>query len=142
MDAPLLLKIFTGPIYLLLFPIPFWSGLNGQYYSYFVFMSFNSLFSIFMLPYLLCGIIQIFRNKIVDLYFSLFIFSCYLISIYIIVFTTLQNRHLLAFIPFQIIIISMVDFTFLKKYLQKTKIYLLSFFILLQLSWVLIKFLN
>jgi hypothetical protein len=138
MGAPFVFKIFSGPFYLLFFPIPFWIGfIKG--YSYDFFMSINAIYSLYILPFILISFYAFIRGKTVDFFFSFFIFSSYLISIYIIVFTTLQNRHLLAFIPLQLIIVNLINDSVLKNVEFSFKFNTYLFFLIIQTVWLILK---
>lgn len=89
-------RLLAGSIYLYLFPIPMWSGLQLES-SYHLFKSFNVLFMYFLIPLMLLAVRDLFKNKLMrspPLIFMAFLILGFSLAI---AGTSLENRHLGVF---------------------------------------------
>lgn len=96
-NQPMPIRLTLGSIYLFVFPIPFWSGFQLES-VYHLFKSFNVLFFYFLTPLLLLSVRQLWKNKsqrASAFLFILFLSVGFTLSI---AGTSLENRHLGAFL--------------------------------------------
>ncbi len=115
-----LLRVILGSLYLLIFPIPVWTGFQLET-AYHVFKSFHAIFMYLVTPLFLLGTYQIAKNGRWQqplLLFPLFVFSGLLLAT---AYTSLETRHVGSFmVPFLLIALipnpnSISDRTALKK---------------------------
>jgi len=139
-NQPILLRLILGSSYLYIFPIPFWSGLElGT--AYHLFKSFNALFFYALIPLIALSILIIARDKAVrtpSLMFQLFIMIGFTLAI---AGTSLEGRHLGAFLVPLLVLVLLPDLT-LKKYRNTYKIFLVTFLFMmtmLHLTWLVMK---
>ena len=96
-EQPLLVRLVLGSIYLLIFPVPVWSGFQLES-VYHLFKSLNALFFYALLPLLVLSISQLWtrglRSTPIQLFLTLVSFGFLLV----IVLTSLENRHFGAFL--------------------------------------------
>lgn len=92
-DIPIYLRAFIGPIYLLLYPIPFWDGfITNNSFSFLT--SLNTLFMFYWTPILFTAIYMIIFDdsfKKTELYFCSLIFIIFMIGVSL---TSIDPRHL------------------------------------------------
>jgi len=92
-----LLKALFGSVYLLIFPIPFWSGIFSSA-AYHMYKSFNALFMYMVLPMAAVGLwrmVQLRSLQSAPLLFVVFSFAGFTLAI---AYTSIETRHLGAFL--------------------------------------------
>ncbi len=110
-NQPLPIRLILGTAYLFVFPIPFWTGFQLET-AYHLFKSLNVLFFYVLLPLTAVSLLQVVKFKSLRtpaLMFHLFLFLGFSSAVAV---TSLENRHLAAFLV-PLIIFSLV--TDLKK---------------------------
>jgi len=139
-NQPILLRLIFGSFYLYLFPIPFWSGLElGT--AYHLFKSLNALFFYALIPLIALSLLKIARDKAVrtpTLMFMLFISLGFTLGI---AGTSLEGRHLGAFLVPLLVLGLLPDLT-QKKDRNAYKGFLVTFLFMmamLHLVWLVIK---
>lgn len=96
-NQPMPVRLVLGSGYLYVFPIPFWVGFQLQS-AYELFESFNALFFYSLIPLLVLGLVQIARNgrtRSPALMFQVFLSLGFTLGI---AGTSLETRHLGAFL--------------------------------------------
>lgn len=96
-NQPFLIRLLAGTIYIFVFPIPFWSGFQLQS-AYHLFKSLNVIFFYAFLPLLLIAIGQIWEQGRRASPVHLFLVFTSLGFTLAIAGTSLENRHLGAFL--------------------------------------------
>jgi hypothetical protein len=139
-NQPWPLRLLFGAVYLLLFPIPFWIGfqLDSIYHLY---KSLNAIFMFFLIPLFGLAIQRLIENRRLRTQPVLFLVFSAVGFIFLIGYSSLENRHLGSFLM-PIIVLALLpnlggraDFFAYKFYLQ---IFLL-FIIALHLAWIALK---
>lgn len=103
-------KLFIGPIYILLFPFPFWNGLQLDFYH--IVKSYQALYILFMMPALLLGSYQIIKKmkktskKESVLYANFFLLIYFLVGLIAVSTTSMESRHFYQF--FCIVLLIMI----------------------------------
>ena len=134
------IKLILGFIYLFIFPIPFWSGLQLES-SYHLFLSFNVIYFYFLTPLFILSTIYFFKYQFVN---RLALFFIFLVSIgftFAIALTSLETRHFACFLP-SILIFSLIpdleknnDYFVFKSYFLTFLLFVLT----VHLLWLILK---
>ena len=102
-NAPMLIRIPMGLIFLLINPIPFWIGFTSIS-SYDLLKSLNALFMIWIIPLVITHFYDVIKNKIARSPSKIFLILVILIFVLAISLTSMETRHLGNFlIPFLIL---------------------------------------
>ena len=140
-NQPLYVRLFTGSVYMLLQPFPFWTGFQAEKIEP-LFMSFNVVLNWFILPLFFLKTFELIKNLKnhfnVEEFFLIFVFIGFTLAV---TATSLEIRHLSAFIiPFYIIC-SLVDLGDRKKLIQyRNSLKLISILILIaHFLWLIMK---
>lgn len=139
-NQQILLRLIFGSVYIYVFPIPFWSGLQLES-AYHLFKSLNALFFYTLIPLVALSFLQIVRQKAVRtpvLMFQLFMILGFTLAI---ASTSLENRHLGAFLVPLFVLALLPDLT-LRKYRHLYKIFLVTFLFMMtivHIAWLAIK---
>lgn len=134
-------RLILGFIYLFIFPIPFWSGLQLES-AYHLFLTFNVLYFYFLSPLFILSIIYLFKYKKYKSVTILFIFFISIGFTLAISLTSLETRHFGCFLP-SIIVFSLIPDIEKKIHYIRFKFHF-SFFIFFIISghllWLVLKF--
>lgn len=96
-NQPVPIRMILGSIYLCVFPIPFWGGLQLESVYHF-FKSANAMFFFFVLPMLAVAVMELYLNKnlrVPKLVFPLFLTGGFTVAIAV---TSLESRHFGSFL--------------------------------------------
>ncbi len=96
-NQPLPIRVFLGSVYLFVFPIPFWSGLQLESVAP-VFKSFNALFFYAFTPLLLMSLVRIWSSAAQRTRVNVFLVLVTLGFTLAIAGTSLETRHFGAFL--------------------------------------------
>ena len=140
-SQPLYIRFIFGTISLLIFPMPFWSGF-GQNSIYQLYKIGNLFFMVaILLPHLFFSFKLFFSNKRFRTPLNRFLLIVILSILLAISSTSMENRHLGAFMPLFFIFCLIPDFTtkeFVLNYKESRKI----LFFLLSLIYILYFFMK
>lgn len=141
-NFPLPFNLIFGFIYLLIFPIPFWTGLNLES-SYHLFKSFNVIYIYFTLPLFIISNFFILKNKSERNPSVIFILLQFYILTLLIVGTSMDNRHLGTFMIayISICVLPNLQIVSVKKNYNYILTIVLSLILLVHLLWLIYKFL-
>lgn len=99
-NQPLIQRLILGSAYLAVYPIPFWIGLQTES-VYNLFKSFHVLYMYMVLPLFILAVWQVFRIRKCRTISSLFLVFVVIGFTLSIAYTSLETRHLGAFlVPF------------------------------------------
>lgn len=96
-NQPIPIRMIVGSVYLFIFPIPFWVGLQFES-AYALFKSLNVIFFYFFTPLLALAIWKLWRVKETRTYRLLFLLFYSLGFTLAVAVTSLESRHLGAFL--------------------------------------------
>lgn len=134
-------RLILGFIYLFIFPIPFWSGLQLES-AYHLFLTFNVLYFYFLSPLFILSIIYFFKYKKYRSVTIIFIFFISIGFTFAISLTSLETRHFGCFLP-SIIVFCLIPDIEKKIHFIRFKFHF-SFFIFFIISghllWLVLKF--
>ena len=135
------IRLVIGFIYLLIFPIPFWFGFTLAD-AYQMFKSFHVLFMYAMIPLFALAVLRVIKNqgnRSPTILFLLFTFIGFTLSI---AATSVETRHIGAFIPLMIIFSMVPDISVEKEWFAYRKLLRLFIYaiVLVHLGWGVIKF--
>lgn len=108
MNQPAPIRLVLGFVYLLVFPVPFWSGFL-EHTAYHLFKSFHALYMYALLPLVYLSAIRVFRNRAsigTPVLFLLFVAGGFAISIS---YTSLENRHFGTFLVSLLVLATVTD---------------------------------
>ena len=93
----LLIRAFLGSMYILIFPIPLWSGfqLDSVYH---LFKSLNAIFFYFTIPMLLLSGYKLILSQSKDYILEKFLFISVTLMLILVAITSLESRHFSVFI--------------------------------------------
>lgn len=136
-NQPLPLKLLFSAMYLLLHPVPFWIGfqIDSVYHLY---KSFNAIFMYFLIPLLGLTTKRLIENRGLRTPSVLFLAFSAIGFIFLIGYSSLENRHLGAFmVPIMILALlpDLEAYADLFAYKLYLKVFLLFVFAL-HLAWV------
>jgi hypothetical protein len=140
-NQPILIRLIFGTIYLVIFPIPFWSGFQLSS-AYNLFRSLNAIFMYALIPLSTLAVLQVIKQKTLrtpPILFLLFSFVGFILSV---AGTSLELRHFGVFLPL-LLILSMIPNLLYKRDLIAYRKLLILFFIvivIIHLAWAIIKF--
>lgn len=142
-SQPLPIRLILGSAYLYVFPIPFWTGFQLES-AYHLFKSLNALFFYALIPLIVLSFLQIACRKSVRtpaVMFQLFLVLGFTLAI---AGTSLETRHLGAFLGPVFVLALLPDLT-LRKDRNAYKVFLVAFLFMmtvLHFAWLVIKLLG
>ena len=139
-NQPIPIRLIFGSVYLFIFPIPFWVGFQLDS-AYHLFKSLNVLFFYALIPLMLLSFWVIIRNKAVRSPSLMILFYITIGFTLAIAGTSLEGRHLGAFLVPILVLVLLPDLN-LKKYRNTYKIILITFLFImamLHFIWFVIK---
>ena len=140
-NQPVLVRLAIGSFYLQVFPIPFWSGLYGES-IYHMLKSLNAIFMWFVMPLAILGVrrsLQVKEKpKKAALLFLTFVYAGFTFAI---AGTSLETRHLGAFLPPLLIVATVPDLMFLPdvRIYRKLVSAWLGLIMYIHIAWVSVK---
>ncbi|MBA3035506.1 MAG: hypothetical protein FP814_03335 [Desulfobacterium sp.] len=141
-NQPVLIRLIFGFIYMFIYPIPFWVGLQlGAAYQ--LLKSFHALFMYAIIPLFALSVWRIATLKklrTMPLLFLLFIICGFTLSV---AFTSLETRHQGAFLPSLLVIAMVPNLTAIRdrlSYRNLLVLFLIAMFFI-HLDWIVLKFL-
>ena len=145
-NQPLPIRLALGSVFLILFPIPFWSYFNTISTDYHWIMGYNGIYKILIMPLVFAGFFTVYRflkedwrKRVPFIFLAIYI----LLTIAVVVSTSQEQRHYAQFMNALIILAALPD-TRIKQ--VRTKMLLISgvwfsSVALLYIAWVVIKWL-
>lgn len=141
-NQPLPIRLIAGPAYSLLMPLPVWIGLEmGTIYH--MGKSLGALFSYFFVPAVLTRILCMIKasgQRPASVIFLMTVFTVFLLAISV---TSLENRHVAAFMPLAIVAVfsrPSGDSLYNKIY-SSIQLWFLTAIVILHVAWAALKFL-
>jgi len=140
-NQPIALRLPLGAMYLLVFPIPFWSGFQLNTASL-LFKSLNALFFYFLIPLLVLTMRELWRNRekrTPATVFTFFVFAGFTLAV---AGTSLETRHFGAFLAPLFVLVLLPDLRVLavRQYFQKVLIVVLGGVAMVHIAWIFLKF--
>ena len=134
------LKALFGSAYLLIFPVPFWSGIFSSA-AYHMYKSFNALFMYMVLPLAAVGVWRMLQFRSLQkspLLFVAFSFAGFTLAI---AYTSIENRHLGAFLILLLLLAVVPDLTTRadRKMYKSALTMLMAFLVPMHLTWLVYK---
>jgi hypothetical protein len=135
------IRIALGSVYLFVFPIPFWIGFQFES-AYNLFKSFNVLFLYLLIPLVALSIIRLFRFKTMRtpaLMFNMFLILGFTMAI---AGTSLETRHLGAFMVPIFLVVLLPDLGIRSERIayKQVSLVFLSIVAAIHIAWVALKF--
>ena len=142
-SQPLFIRIFLGSIYLILSPIPFWSGFQFELIMP-LFKSFNALLFYFLLPLFFTSLLQIISSKSLRNSVLLFLVSTSICFTFAIAGTSLELRHLGNFILPILLVCTVPDLRIrhIRTVYNRILFVILSLILIIHLLWIVLKFIS
>ncbi|MDA7677003.1 hypothetical protein N8563_00625 [bacterium] len=140
-NQPILIRVLFGSIYLFVFPIPFWSGIQFEQVMP-LFKSFNAIFSYFLFPLFLTAIYQLFCTSSLRTSSILFLLFSSIGFTFAVAGTSLELRHLANFLVPILILATLPDLR-IPAIRNTYNLFLFStlfFIIVIHLAWITLKF--
>ena len=134
------LKALFGSAYLLIFPVPFWSGIFSSA-AYHMYKSFNAIFMYMVLPLAAVGVWRMVQFRSLQrgpLLFVAFCFSGFTLAI---AYTSIENRHLGAFLILLVLLAMVPDLRTRadRKMYKFALTILMAFLVPMHLTWLVYK---
>jgi hypothetical protein len=107
-NQPMPIRAALGSIYLLVFPIPFWTGFQLQT-AYALFKSFNVIFFYFFIPLLVLSFVKLWKDSAARSPAILFLAFVALGFTVAIACTSLETRHFGVFLPSMFVLAVLPD---------------------------------
>ena len=141
LGAPPYVRLVLGPVYLLIFPIPFWSGFLSES-AYHLYKSFNVLFMYFWLPLLFVSLRKLFDSRSLRTPPVLFLFACFVGFTIATAMTSLETRHFGVFLPLGLVLSMLADMRSRKEKREYKKVLtiFISAMFLVHASWAAMKY--
>jgi hypothetical protein len=140
MEQPLPLRLILGFVYLLVFPVPFWSGFQEQT-AYHLFKSLHVLFMYGLLPLATLSAHHVFKSRSIIGSPSLFLILVVCGFALGISYTSLENRHFGAFLVSLLVLSVVLDprNPLTRKYYRAVAGHFLAAVVLVHLAWATLK---
>lgn len=140
-NQPLTVRLMAGFMYMLISPIPFWSGFQLES-AYHLFKSFHVVFMYAMTPLFALAVLRIVKSKMLrtaSILFLLFSFVGFTLSV---AGTSLETRHVGAFLPLLLVVAMVPDVSSVKdrRAYRNLLILFVSAMVLVHLAWAVMKF--